>query len=69
MVKPLVMNKGLSRRLSPFQRSEAALLLLAGRGGEGERHGGIDGNRKPISLAGHGGEGGIAFLLLSLPLL
>jgi hypothetical protein len=34
---------------------------LCFRDGEGERHGGIDGNDKQISLASHDGEGGSLF--------
>jgi hypothetical protein len=60
------MNKGLSRRLSMFQRLEASPLLLAGCG-EGERRGGIEGSGKLIFLASHGGEGEIALIVLLLP--
>jgi hypothetical protein len=37
-----LLHKGLSRCLSLFKRVEAALLLLASRGGEGEKCGGSE---------------------------
>jgi hypothetical protein len=58
-------NKGPNRRLSVCRRLVAALLLLAGRGGRGEKHSGVGAFSNLCSLTGHGDEKGSGFAAAS----